>query len=78
MVKQRTDEGIAATRARMETRLVIIERNVLKADVMVLPFDFIDQMIQENHWDYLYHYSGIVYPRLVRDFFGFLEVIQDE
>jgi hypothetical protein len=54
---------------------MIIERNILRADVMVPPFDFIDQLIRENHWDYLYHYSGIVYPRLVKDFYGFLEVI---
>jgi hypothetical protein len=40
---------------------------------MVPPFDFIDQLIWENHWDYLFHCSGIVYPRLVRDFYGYLE-----
>jgi hypothetical protein len=45
---------------------------------MVPPFDFVDQLIQENHWDYPYHCSGIVYPRLVRDFYGYLEVIQNE
>jgi hypothetical protein len=49
-----TEEGIAATKARVETRPVIIERNILRSDVMVLPFDFIDQLIQNNHWDYLY------------------------
>jgi hypothetical protein len=57
---------------------VIIERNVLRANVMVPLFYFIDQLIQENHWDYLYKCFGIVYPRLVWDFYGFLEVIQDE
>jgi hypothetical protein len=57
---------------------MIIKRNVLRADIMVPPFDFIDQMIWENHRDYLYHCSGIVYPKLVKDFYGFLEVIQDE
>jgi hypothetical protein len=50
---------------------MIIERNVLRANVMVPPFDFIDQMIQENHGDYLYHCTDIVYPRLVRDFWIF-------
>jgi len=70
----RTEEGITATRAKVETRLVIIERNVLRADVMVPPFDFIDQLIGENHWDYQHKCFGIVYPRLVRDFYGFLEV----
>jgi hypothetical protein len=38
---------------------------------MVPPFDFIDQLIRENHWDYLYQCFGIVYPKLVRDFYGF-------
>jgi hypothetical protein len=61
-----------------ETRPVIIERNVVRADVMIPTFNFIDPLIWENHWDYLYHYSNIVYPRLVQDFYGFLEVIQDE
>jgi hypothetical protein len=54
---------------------VIIERNVHIADVTFLLFDFIDQLIRENHWDYLYQCSGIVYPRLIQDFYGFLEVI---
>jgi hypothetical protein len=40
-----TEEGIAATRANVETRPVIIERNVLRADVLVPPFNFIDQLI---------------------------------
>jgi hypothetical protein len=62
----------------VETKLVIIERNVLRTDVMVPSFDFIDQLIRENQWDYLYKCSGIVYPRLVLNFYGFLEVIQDE
>jgi hypothetical protein len=35
--RQRMEEGIAATRARVETRSVIIERNVLRADIMVPP-----------------------------------------
>jgi hypothetical protein len=45
---------------------------------MVPPFDFIDQLIREKHWDYLFHCSSIVYPRLFRNFYGFLEVVQDE
>jgi hypothetical protein len=45
---------------------------------MVPPFDFIDQLIREHQWNYLYQCSDIVYPRLVQDFYGFLEVIQDE
>jgi hypothetical protein len=69
-VRQRTKEGLESTRARVETRPMIIERNVVKADVMIPPFDFKDRLIWENHRDYLYHCSSIVYPRLVRDFYG--------
>jgi hypothetical protein len=39
-VKQWTYEGIAATRARMETKQVIPERNILRADNMVDPTGF--------------------------------------
>jgi hypothetical protein len=63
--RQRKKEGMTGTRARVATRLVIIERNILRTDVIVPMFDFIDQLIQDNHWDYLYKFSGIVYPRLV-------------
>jgi hypothetical protein len=48
-VRQRTDAGLAATRARIESRQVIPERNIVSADVMVAPLDFIAQIIQENH-----------------------------
>jgi len=49
-VRQRTDEGIAAARARMENRQVIPERNVLGVDIMMTPLDFIAEIIQANHW----------------------------
>jgi hypothetical protein len=74
-VHQRTKDSLEATRARAVTSPVIIERNVVRADIMIPPFDFIDRLIWDNHWDYLYHYSDIVYPRLVWDFYGYLEVI---
>jgi hypothetical protein len=48
-VRQRTDEGIAATRARMESRQVISGRNIVRANVMIASLGFIDQMIQDNH-----------------------------
>jgi len=41
-VRQRTEAGLEATRAMVEHRQVIIERNVVRADVMVPPFSFID------------------------------------
>jgi hypothetical protein len=77
-VRQRTDEGIATTRARMENKQVIPERNILRANIMVAPLDFIAQMIQDNHWGYLYKCACPVYPRLVRDSYGHLEVVQDD
>jgi hypothetical protein len=61
----------------MENRQVIPERNILRVDIMVAPLDFIAQMIQDNHWGYLYSCSYPVYPRLVRDFYRHLEVVQD-
>jgi hypothetical protein len=45
-VRQWTEASIEATKAREENRQVIIERNVVKANVMISPFSFIDQMIQ--------------------------------
>jgi hypothetical protein len=48
-VRQRIDDGLETTRARMEHKQMIIERNVVRADVMIAPFDFIDRLIWENH-----------------------------
>jgi hypothetical protein len=42
-------QGTEATRAKVENRQVLIEHNVVRADVMVAPFDFIDHLIKENH-----------------------------
>jgi hypothetical protein len=48
-VRQRIDEGIVATRARMESRQVIPKWNIVRTYVMVAPSHFIAQMIQEYH-----------------------------
>jgi len=37
----------------MENRQVIPEMNIVRADIMVAPLDFIAEMIQANHWGYL-------------------------
>jgi hypothetical protein len=42
----------------------------------VSPLDFIAKMIQANHWGFLYNCACLVYPRLVHDFYGHLEVVQ--
>jgi hypothetical protein len=57
---------------------VLIERNVVRANAMVARFDFIDQLIWENHCGFLYSCSCTVYPKLVRDFYGYMEVVQDD
>jgi hypothetical protein len=62
----------------VENRQAVPERNVLRADVMVAPLDFIAEIIRDNHWGYLYNCACTIYPRLVREFYGYLEVIQDE
>jgi hypothetical protein len=76
-VRQRIEEGLAATMAKVANRRSHLERNVLIADIMRLPLDFIAEIIQANHWDYLYNCACPVYPNLVRDFYGLLEVVQD-
>jgi hypothetical protein len=40
---------MAATRAKFENRQAIPKRNVLKADIIVAPLDFIAEIIQTNH-----------------------------
>jgi hypothetical protein len=44
---------------------------------MVAPLDFIVDIIKDNHWGYLYNCACTVYPRLVREFYGYLEVVHD-
>jgi len=69
-VRQPTQTGFEASRAKEENRTVIMERNIIRQDVMVAPFSFIDQKFQENRWQSLYSCSNPVYPRLVKDFYG--------
>jgi hypothetical protein len=45
---------------------------------MLAPLDYIAEIILDNHWGYLYNCACIVYPRLVPEFYGYLEMIQDE
>jgi hypothetical protein len=77
-VWQRIEEAWAIFLAKVENRQAVPERNVLWADMMVAPLYFIVDIIVDNHWGYLYNCSWTVYPRLVREFYGYLEVVQDE
>jgi len=45
---------------------------------MVAPLDYIAKIIRDNHWGYLYNCACTVCPKLVREFYWYLEVIQDE
>jgi hypothetical protein len=49
----------------------------MRADVMAAPLFYIDEIIQENHWQYLYSCSNLVHLRLVKDFYAYMEVVQD-
>jgi len=77
-VRQRTKEGSAASRARIANGPVILERNVVRGDVMLAPLDVISDNFQTYTWGYLYNYTCIVLTRLVKEFYTHLEVIQDE
>jgi hypothetical protein len=75
MSNKRSKSEIAATRARIEQRTIIIERAIVRQDVMVSPFDFIDHIFQKNQWQSMYT-CNTVYPRLVREFYGNLRIDQ--
>jgi hypothetical protein len=77
-VWQRTEEVIAASKAKIDNKQAIPERNVVRADVMVAPLDIIADIIQTYHWGYLYNCACIMLLRQVKEFYGNLEVVQDE
>jgi len=69
---------VASLRAKIMDRLVIAERNVIRADIMVAPLDSIHDIIQTYHWGYLHNCACVVLTRLVRLFYANLEVVQDD
>jgi hypothetical protein len=77
-VRQRIEEERIAFQAKIMDRNVIVERNVVRADIMVPPLDRIYETIQTYHWGYLYTCACIVLTRLVRLFYANLEVAQDD
>jgi hypothetical protein len=77
-VRRRTEEGHAATMAKLANRQALVERNVLRVDIMRPPLDFIAEIIEANHLGYLYTCAGPMYPMLVREFYWCLEVVQDD
>jgi hypothetical protein len=69
-VRQRTEEERNAVQAKIMDRNVIAERNIVRADIMVLPLDSILETIQTYHWGYLYTCACIVLTKLVRLFYA--------
>jgi hypothetical protein len=62
----------------MQSRQVLSERNLVRTDLrdpVLLP---IAQMLLENNWEYLYNCACQAFPRLVREFYGHMIVIQDD
>jgi hypothetical protein len=64
--------------AKVANRQALTKRNVLRADIMRSLLDFIAEIIEANHWGYLYTCACPLYPRLVREFYGCLEIVQDD
>jgi hypothetical protein len=74
-VRQRTEEDVAASRAKIMNRPIIPERNVVRVDIMVAPLDDIHQIIQTYHWGYLHNCACIMLTKLIREFYAHLEVV---
>jgi hypothetical protein len=77
-VRQRIEESVADRLHRMQSRQVLSERNLLRAnlrDPVLLP---IAQMLLENQWEYLYNCACPAFPRLVREFYGNMIIIQED
>jgi hypothetical protein len=53
----------------------VIERAVVRQDVMVPPFDFINQVFHENGWQSMFTCNK-VYPRIVGEFYMNLQIDQ--
>jgi hypothetical protein len=77
-VRQRTEEDVVASRAKILNRPIILERNVVRDDILVAPLDVINEIIQTYHWGYFHNCACIVLTRLVREFYAHLEVVQNE
>jgi hypothetical protein len=77
-VRQRIDGELAALRAKIMNRSVIVKQNVVRADIMVAPLDSIHGIIQTYHRSYLHNCACVVLTRLVCLFYANLEVVQDD
>jgi hypothetical protein len=62
----------------MQWQQVLSEWNLLRADLRDLFLLPIGQMLLENQWEYLYNCACLTFPRLVREFYGNMIIIQDD
>jgi len=77
-VQQRTEGDLVALRAKIMDRPIIAVRNVVRANIMVVPLDSIHEIFQTYYWGRLGNYTYVVLTRLVRLFYANLEVVQDD
>jgi hypothetical protein len=77
-VRQRTEDDVAAFRARIMNRAVIPKRNVIRTDLLVAPLDSINEIIQTHHWGYLHNCACVVLTNLVHEFYANLKVVQND
>jgi hypothetical protein len=77
-VRKRIEGNRAALRAKIMDRPIIVERNVVRSDIMVAPLDSIHDTIQTYHWGFLHTCACVVYTKLVRLLYANLEVVQDD
>jgi uncharacterized protein (DUF952 family) len=77
-VRQRIEESLTDRLHRMQSRQVLSERNLLRADLRDLVLLPIAQMLLENNWKYLYNCPYQAFPRLVQEFYGHMIIIQDD
>jgi hypothetical protein len=62
----------------MQSRQVLSERNLFRVGLRDPVLLSIAQMLWENQWEYLYNCASPAFPRLVREFYGHMIVIQDD
>jgi hypothetical protein len=72
---KKSKADIVAARVRIEKHTIVIEQVIVRQDVMVLPFDFINQIFQENGWQSMFTCNK-VFTRLVGEFYGNLKIDQ--
>jgi hypothetical protein len=77
-VRQRIEELVANRLHRIQSRQVLSEQNLLRADLrdqILLP---IAQMLLENNWEYLYNCAYHAFPKLVWGFYSHMIIIEDD